>query len=81
MPRYHFDIRDRVDVVDSHGVELSGMLEAYARAEVLAATYFRDRLSVATPDPDFRIDVTDEVGVVLFVERLTGRLGRAIPGS
>lgn len=66
MPRYHFNVHDGVRVPDTDGTELpdwqTARLEAVRRAgEVLKV----DAKSVAFDD-DWRIEVTDGTGLILF---------------
>ncbi len=66
MPRYHFNIYDGVVLMDKEGVELphypAARLEAVRRAAELLAD---NALAIAVGE-DWRIEVTDDRGLILF---------------
>ena len=67
MPQYHFNVHDGVDRPDRDGRELRDIHAARAEALVLAGEVIRDAGMRADIGEDWRIEVTDDTGLTLFL--------------
>ena len=68
-PRYLFNIRGPVDVCDTPGIELPDLEAAQTHAFRLYATATGD--DFMSPCQEWRMEVTDSVGTILFRLDLT----------
>lgn len=66
MPRYFFNLAGAIDDPDSHGIELPNISEARIMAAKHAGEYLRDRPEVAWLGDEFRIEVTNADGLIIF---------------
>ena len=66
MPRFHFNVYDRVCVLDTEGTELPDRQAARLEAVRYAGALLVDEAQHVARGEDWRMDVTDEVGLVLF---------------
>ena len=66
MPLFYFNLDDHVRDVDLEGTELADVAEARVAAIVFAGAYLRDNPGLITDGRDFRVEVADENGIVLF---------------
>ena len=66
MPRYHFNIFDGVGDVDYDGTELAGSQEARLEAIRCTGEILRDNPKSIAQIADWRMEVTDNTGLVLF---------------
>ena len=67
MPRYHFHVRDGVDRPDRDGIDLPDIRVARAEALKLAGEIIRDAGMRDDLGEEWRITVTDEAGLTLFI--------------
>lgn len=67
MPRYHFHLHDGVDRPDAEGTELAGIEAARAEALRLAGEIIRDAGVRADLGEEWRVTVTDDAGLTLFI--------------
>ena len=75
MPRYHFNIRDDAPARDVNGAELSGLAAARVEAVRLAGDLLRDRAVTFWDDEEWRLDVTNARGLLLFTLHLVATDG------
>ena len=66
MPRFHFNIHDGVNLPDPVGTELRGWKEARFEAVRLAGAILRDVANRLSLEEDWRMEVTDDSGLILF---------------
>ncbi len=66
MTRYFFNVRDGVDRIDDEGTELAGMPEARRAAMQICSELLRRDEPVFWEDPNWQLEVTDALGLVLF---------------
>ena len=66
MPRYFFNLAGAVRDRDDMGHELPNLSEARRAAAVAAGEYLRDRPEVAWMGEEFRMEVTNKQGLILF---------------
>lgn len=66
MPRFFFNIHDGVSMSDNEGTELSDWQQARVEAVQLAGAIIKDDAKQIALGEDWRIEVTDEQGLVLF---------------
>ncbi|WP_019903144.1 hypothetical protein [Methylobacterium sp. 77] len=66
MPRYHFNVYDGIEMLDKVGVELPD--SQYARREAIryAGSILEGGASKDKVGPEWRMEVTNEVGLILF---------------
>lgn len=64
--RYFFNLAGAIDDPDQQGFDLPDISEARIQAVRFAGEYLRDRPEVVWLGDEFRIEVTDSEGVVLF---------------
>ena len=72
MPRYHFHHSDGGFVPDTEGTELANLDAARVEAVRFAAEMARDRPDLVWNGRDFRVEVTDESGMLLCTVVLLG---------
>jgi hypothetical protein len=66
MPRYHFNIHDGVSSLDEDGTELPDIDAARRQAAQLMGQLLRDDPDMFWNGEEWRLDVTDDRGLVLF---------------
>ena len=66
MPRFYFNVYDGVALPDLAGVELKSWPDARFEAIRLAGAILRDEAKRIALTEDWRMEVTDENGLVLF---------------
>ena len=71
MPRYFFNITDGVSIPDADGTELADIYQAQAQAIQMSGELLRDLGARFWNGEDWKLEVTDEEGRVLFVLRFS----------
>ena len=66
MQRYFFHVRDGVSHPDAVGQEFATMAEAKAAAVRFAADVIRDEVSALLKGEDWRVELADGDGAILF---------------
>lgn len=66
MPRYHFNVYDGSGSVDHDGTVLLGWQAARLEAIRLAGEILKDEADRVALSDGWRIEVTDDMGLVLF---------------
>ena len=66
MPRFHFNVYDRICVLDTEGTELPDWQAARLEAVRYAGALLVDEAQHVARGEDWRMEVTDEVGLMLF---------------
>lgn len=66
MPRFHFNIYDGISLPDRDGSELADWQEARLEAVRLAGVILRDNATRIALGEEWRMEVTDETGLILF---------------
>ena len=66
MPRYFFNTANGFRVRDTVGIELAGHEAARVQAIKLSGELLHDDPSYLSKGHDFRVEVTDRAGVLLF---------------
>ena len=66
MPRYYFNTYDGHTTLDKEGAELSGLRAARRRAIRLAGTLIESDVARLQLGEDWRMEVTDDQGHLLF---------------
>ena len=66
MPRFHFNFYDGVTDIDRTGVELADWREARLVAIQHAGTIFKSDPKRLALGEEWRMEVTDDTGLVLF---------------
>ena len=66
MPRYHFNLHDHRYVPDPDGSELIGLEAAKRQAIKLAAAILVSCPEEFLVSNDWRVEVTDQTGILLF---------------
>ena len=66
MPRYHFNVYDGVTMLDPDGVELTSWEAARLEAIRHCGEIFKDDPKRIALGEDWRMEVTDDTGLVLF---------------
>ncbi len=66
MPRYYFNVFDGVADYDEIGTEMAGIADAKREARRYAGSMLSDSALIANPDNEWRIEVTDHRGLILF---------------
>lgn len=81
MALYYFHLTDRDAVVDDEGVELSTLDAARCLAAEFFGSAIRDAGMAFFADHDWRLEVTDGRGLVLFVATAFTQDAAALQGS
>lgn len=81
MPRYHFNIYDGSSQLDLEGIELSGIRAAREEAVRLAGELLRDGYEGISEADDWRMEVTDDRGLILFRLDFTMMDASAVSGG
>ena len=66
MPRFHFNIFDGTSTLDPEGTELADWQVARLEAIRLVWEVLRDEAARVAIGEDWRMEVTDDTGLVLF---------------
>jgi hypothetical protein len=66
MPRFHFNVYDGVNLLDREGTELPNWQAARLEAIQRAGEFLKDEADRVALGEDWRIEVTDHTGLVLF---------------
>lgn len=66
MPRYYFHIHDGRSIIDVDGVVLPDTGEARRKAIRLSGQYFENEADLVSLGEEWRMEVTDEHGLILF---------------
>jgi hypothetical protein len=66
VPRYHFNILDGVRLPDTDGIELPDWHAARLEAVRRAGEILKDEPQSVALGEDWRIEVTDHTGLILF---------------
>ena len=66
MPRFHFNVRDGSDLPDRDGTELPDLRTARREAVKLAGRLLLDEPDTFWEGSDWRVEVMDAAGVLLF---------------
>jgi len=66
MPRYHFNVHDGTDLPDVEGTELPSLDHARREAVRYSGCLLRDHADAFWTGEEWRMDVTDERGLILF---------------
>lgn len=66
MPRFHFNVYDGKSAIDTEGTELPDWQVAQIEAVRLAGEILKDDAQRVVLGEDWRIEVTDQTGLVLF---------------
>ncbi len=66
MPRYHFNVLDGVVEYDETGTEMARIADAKRGARRYAGRVLADSALIAKPDNEWRIELTDHRGLILF---------------
>lgn len=66
MPRFHFNVHDGQGIADTEGFELPCRDTARREAIVLSGALIRDRAREFRFEKDWRLEVTDESGLILY---------------
>jgi hypothetical protein len=67
VPRYHFQVRTESHVLITEGAELAGTDEARVEAARRIGNLLNEHAGRLWVDEDWRMDVTDETGLILFI--------------
>ena len=71
MPRYFFHVQDGYSIPDAEGTELLDVYTAQAQAIVLSGELLRDMGGEFWNGTEWRMEVADEQGRVLFILRFS----------
>ncbi len=66
MPRFHFNILGDPDDLDLDGTDFPSVVAAKREARLYAGRILSDSALASSPDDEWRIEVTDSTGLVLF---------------
>ena len=66
MPRFHFNVYDGVSEIDREGTQLPSVLDARAEGLRLAGALLIEEAAKAAIKKDWRLEVTDGRGMILF---------------
>ena len=66
MPRYHFHIHDGRTIIDTDGLELADAAQARRMAIRISGQYFEDEADFIALGEEWRMEVTDARGLILF---------------
>lgn len=66
MPRFHFNIFDGHPTIDAQGTELESYEAARRQAIALAGTVLVEESREPQVGNDWRVEVTDEKGLILY---------------
>ena len=66
MPRYHFNVHDGRTSLDKEGTELPDTHAARREAMILAGALIEDSAKRSELGEEWRMEVTDDAGLLLF---------------
>lgn len=66
MPRYYFHIHDGRSIIDRDGMELPDVAQARRMAIRLTGQFFEDEAELVSLGEEWRMEVTDGQGLILF---------------
>ncbi|QAU44690.1 DUF6894 family protein [Bradyrhizobium guangzhouense] len=66
MPRFQFNVYDGNDSLDTEGTDLPDLRTAQIEAIAMAGGILRERARFIRLDDDWRMEVTDDTGLILF---------------
>ncbi|GJE77007.1 MULTISPECIES: DUF6894 family protein [Methylorubrum] len=66
MPRYYFHIHDGHSIIDKDGMVLADTSEARRKAIRISGQYLDNDADVVSLGEEWRMEVTDERGLILF---------------
>ena len=66
MPRFHFNVYDGIQLLDEQGIELPDTNFARREAIRYAGTLLEDGAAKDSLGDEWRLEVTDDSGLVLF---------------
>lgn len=81
MPHFHFNVFDGVTVLDAEGVELASLDEARTEAIALAGQMLKDYPERVRSDEEWRIEVINDTGLLLFRLDFTVSASPAVTGG
>jgi len=81
MPRYFFNVQDGHSAPDLEGVELPDVYTAQAQAIRMSGEILRDMGAKFWNGTEWRLEVSDAWGHVLFVLRFSADEGPALSGT
>ena len=76
MPRYHFNIYDGYSSKDPDGTELADIRQAQREAVRLAGAVLDSEVDRVKSVKEWRLEVTDDTGLLLFQFDFTATLAR-----
>ena len=79
MPRFHFNVRDGHDIKDGEGVRLLDFSTARWEAIRLSGAILEDEADQLGAAEDWRLEVTDETGLILFLMTFSIMQSPAVP--
>ena len=79
MPRFHFNVHDGHDIKDGEGVELLDFSTARREAIRLSGAILEDEADQFGAGEDWRLEVTDETGLILFLMTFSIMQSPAVP--
>jgi hypothetical protein len=81
MPRYHFNVRDGTAIPDDEGTVLADLKAARHAAIQLAGALLRDNPEGFWTGEDWQMDVTNDVGLILFSLHFMATDAPSVSGS
>ena len=66
LPRFHFNVFDGITSIDQDGTELPDIHSARQEALILAGAMIEDSAKRNELGEDWRLEVTDDAGLLLF---------------
>lgn len=66
MPKFHFEVRTETHVMLTEGMELADFRAARVEAAKRVGALLHDHASEIWVDEEWRMDVTDERGLILY---------------
>ena len=80
MPRFYFNVRDGYNIADADGVELADFRAARREAISLSGALLEDEADqYDISEEDWRLEVTDETGLILFILTFSIMQSPAVP--
>jgi hypothetical protein len=81
MPRFFFNVYDGIDAPDREGTDLPDWSAGREEAIRLAGELLRDSAKQMALGEDWRMEVTDEAGLILFRLDFTVMTSPAVSGA
>lgn len=81
MPRFHFNVYDGIDEPDREGTDFRDWDAAREEAIRLAGELLRDSAKQMALGEDWRMEITDETGLILFRLEFTLMASAAVSGA